>query len=102
MLHHVVDAVGDRSLAHTKFVINTSSAHDILHTYVAHLCRWLNVDREHQARELRRVSVDFMIFDGFQCHHLCKIRRVGRLLAVSVDSTWSVLAPEHNRSLLRK
>ena len=39
MLHNVVGAVGDRSLAHTKDVINTNAIHEKLHTHVVHLCR---------------------------------------------------------------
>ena len=62
MLHNVVGAVGDRSLAHTKAVTNTSAMHDKLHTHVVHLCRWLDAGSDQHARGHRRVSADILIF----------------------------------------
>ena len=98
----VVDAVGDRSLAHTKYVINTSSMHDQLHTHVLHLCKWLDAGSAQDARGRRRVSANVMIFGEIQCHRSCKLERVARVLAVSTHGIWSELASEHDRSLLRK
>ena len=99
MSHNVVDAVGDRSLAHTKSVINTSSMHDQLHTHVSHLCRWRDAGSAQHARGHRRVSANFMIFGEIQCHRSCKLERVAHFMAVSTDVLWSGLAPEHKRSL---
>ena len=58
----VVDAVGDRSLAHTKSAINTNAIHDKLHTHVVHLCRWLDAGSDQHVRRHRSVSTDFTIF----------------------------------------
>ena len=65
MSHNVVGAVGDRSLAHTKAVINTSVIHDKLHKHVVHLGRWLDADGDQHVRGHRRVSADFSIFRRF-------------------------------------
>ena len=95
----VVDAVGDRSLAHTKSAINTSSMHDRLCTHVAHLCRWRGTSSDQHARGHRHVSADFMICADLQCRRSCKLQRVAPFSAVSTDVTWSGLTPEHKRSL---
>ena len=58
MLYNVVVAVGDRSLAHTKAVINMNAMHDKLHTHVVHLCRWLDAGSDQHVRGQRRVSAD--------------------------------------------
>ena len=62
MSRNVVGVVGDRSLAHTKAVINTSAIHDKLHKHVVHLCRWLDAGGDQHVRGHRRVSADFVIF----------------------------------------
>ena len=61
MSHNVVVAIGDRSLAHTKAVINSSTMHDKLHTHVAHLCRWLDAGSDQYVCRHQRVSADFTI-----------------------------------------
>ena len=87
MSHNVVGAVGDRSLAHTKSVINTSAIHDKLHTHVVHLCRWLDTGSDQHARGHRRVSPDFAIFTDLLRRCSCKLRRDAPFLAVPTDDT---------------
>lgn len=96
----VVDAVGNRSLAHIKFATNRSSTHDRLRTHVLHLCRWQDAGSNQHARGHQRVSVNFIIFGVFQCHRSYKLQRVAPFLAVLTDVLLTGLASEHKRSLL--
>ena len=87
MLHNVVGAVGDRSLAHPKSEISTSAIHDKLHTHVVHLCRWLDAGSDQHARGHRRVSPDFAIFADLLRRCSCKLRRDAPFLAAPTDDT---------------